>query len=135
MKNNNQKTTTMNFKTMLIALFSAIVLFSSCKKDNPVIPEPIPLSAIGEWEGTYYFNYVVNKDGTFYTKTVEDGAYSGSGTWTMSGDAFKATYTYKNVEYKNFISAKVNDKGDSMTGTYSGETEGNVLGSITMKKK
>ena len=54
---------------------------------------------------------------------------------TMSGDAFKATYTYKNVEYKNFISAKVNDKGDSMTGTYSGETEGNVLGSITMKKK
>ena len=135
---------TMNFKTMLIALFSVVVLFTSCKKDNPVLPEPTPPSMIGEWEGSYsngdnpktiYFNYKVNKDGSFNTKTIKGGEYTGEGTWTQTGDVFKAKYSYKNMAGNYFISAKVNEAGDTMTGIYSAGTEGNILGNLTMKKK
>ena len=134
----------MNFKSMLIALFAAVVLFSSCKKDNPVLPDPTPASIIGEWEGTYtngkdpktfYFNYKVNKDGTFNTKTTKGGEYTGEGTWSQTGDVFKAKYSYKNVLGNYFISAKVNATGDNMTGTFSAGTEGNTQGDLIMKKK
>ena len=134
----------MNFKTMLIALLAAVVLFSSCKKDNPVLPEPIPVSLTGEWEGSFtngdkpetsYFNYKVNKDGTFNTKTVKNGAYTGNGTWTQTGDVFKATYSYSEAGIKYFISAKINAVGDNMKGTYSSALEDNIKGNVVMIKK
>lgn len=138
----------MNFKTAIIALFSALVLFTSCKKDNPAIPEeqaPKVIVVTGEWEGTYstrgnlpitaYFNFVVNKDGTIFIKKEKGGAYSADGTWSLKGDLFTANYSYNEGVYKYYISATVNENGDTMTGTYAGGTVGNIVGDIKMKKK
>jgi hypothetical protein len=84
------------------ALMLALTLFASCKKSDTVVPV---YPTEGLWVGKYGsgavtpssgFSMVVEAGGKV---TVADGdnitsSSKAAGTWTLTGNVFKATYTY-----------------------------------------
>jgi hypothetical protein len=83
-------------------LMLAITLFSACKKSDTVVPTyPIEGLWVGKYGGgaatpTSGFSMVVEAGGKL---TVADGdnitsSAKAAGTWTLTANVFKATYTY-----------------------------------------
>lgn len=106
-------------------LLLAVTLFTACKKDDP-ITYPIE----GLWVGKYGsgattptsgFSMVVESGGKI---TVADGdnittSSKAAGTWTLTGNVFKATYTYSTPGGSTFtIQANWSSDGKMTTGTY-----------------
>jgi hypothetical protein len=106
-------------------MLAAALFFSSCKKDDdPVYPME------GLWVGKYGglssspssgFSMVVESGGKI---TVADGdnitsSSKATGTWTVAGGVFKATYTYTTPGGNTFtIQANWSNKGTLTGGTY-----------------
>lgn len=105
-------------------LLLAATLFTACKKDDPVYPIE------GLWVGKYGsgtstpangFSMVVESGGKV---TVADGdnitsSSKAAGTWTLTGNVFKATYTYSTPGGNTFtIQANWSNDGKMTTGTY-----------------
>lgn len=114
-------------KTPLIVLLSTLMLtFFSCKKDD--VPAPTyPIQ--GLWVGKYGsgtatptsgYSMVVEANGKV---TVADGdnissSTKASGTWTLTGDVFKATYTYSGGGSTFSIQATWSNSGKLTNGTW-----------------
>ncbi len=109
----------------LVALTS-VLLLSSCKKDDcPAPTYPVE----GLWVGKYGngtaapssgYSMVVEPGGTL---TVADGASitastKASGTWTITGNIFKATYTYSGGSTTYSIQSNWTNDGKMATGTW-----------------
>jgi hypothetical protein len=106
------------------AAFVMLSLFSSCKKEsNPVYPIE------GLWVGKYGsgtatpssgFSMVVESGGKI---TVADGdnitsSSKAAGTWTLTGNVFKATYTYSGGGSTFTIQANWSNDGKMSSGTW-----------------
>ena len=134
---------TINFRTMIIAAIASLLFFSACKKDNPV-PQPPAKTVAGEWEGLYgfgvnapnaYWNFQINKDGSFLVKANANEPYKGVGTWKLSANVFKANFKYNGNNTTFFINAVVDVPTGVMTGNYSVGTEDAVGGDLKMNQK
>ncbi len=119
----------------VIAAFSLVLLFSSCKKEK----DPV-YSIEGYWTGKY--GNGTNAPASGYSMLVEPGGVitvaDGSkiststkavGTWTMTGNVFKATYTYQPSGSTFSIQATFHNNGKLTDGTWGSGT--NVSGSGT----
>ena len=135
---------TISFKTMIMAAMASLLFFSACKKDNPAPQPPAAKTMAGEWEGKYgngnnepvsYWAFDINKDGTIKLKTVVNGVYNGSGTWTLIDNVFRASYKYDGLATPQFITAIVDVPTGVMAGKYSTGTEDNVKGDFNSKRK
>ncbi|HEU4471436.1 MAG TPA: hypothetical protein VFR58_10145 [Flavisolibacter sp.] len=91
---------TLNLKSTVLFLLASSLFFVSCKKDKD---EPAPATIDGTWEGKYgsgndeptaFFGFVIKNDGTFLVSDEQGSPASGTGTWTMTGNTFKGTYSY-----------------------------------------
>lgn len=107
----------MFFKSTLMILVIALT-FSSCKKDDTVAaPTADPI--VGTWDGTYHYSgsnteyaYTLRiKSGGIIERTngnSPSATVDGSGSWTLNGNQFSATY-------KNLPSQTITY---TVTGTY-----------------
>lgn len=119
----------------VVAVLSLMLTFTSCKKEKD------PVHTIeGYWVGKYGNGSATPASG--YTMLVEaggvltiaDGSTISSsskavGTWTMTGNVFKATYTYQNGGATFSIQANFNNTGKLSDGTWGSGS--NVSGSGT----
>jgi hypothetical protein len=117
-------------KLILVAvLFTAIL--ASCKKENcPVLTPVVPTYPIeGSWVGKYGNGAVSpNRD---YSMVVEaggkivvangatlNGSPIGNGTYTMTGNVFKGTYTYITGGDTYTLQGTFNNAGKLESGTW-----------------
>ncbi|NOU37901.1 MAG: hypothetical protein HOO89_04255 [Ferruginibacter sp.] len=113
---------------LVVVLFTAV--FTSCKKDCPVVTPVVPTYPIeGSWVGKYGngatapslgYSMVVEAGGKI---VVADGAtINGSaianGTYTMTGNVFKGTYTYTSSGLTFSFQANFNNAGKLESGTW-----------------
>lgn len=132
-------------KNLLFTLIAFVVFtFLSCKKDEcPAPTYPIE----GYWTGKYGsgtatpssgYSMVVEPGGTL---TVADGttitaASKASGTWTITGNVFKATYTYNTPGGSTFsIQANWTNDGKLTGGTWGSGTNTSGSGTWFMDRK
>jgi hypothetical protein len=125
------------------ALLLAITLFSACKKSDPVAPT-YPVE--GLWVGKYGsgtatpssgFSMVVEAGGKV---TVADGdnitsSAKAPGTWTLTGNVFKATYTYTGGGATYTIQANWSNDGKMTTGTWGPNSTPTGSGTWLMDRK
>jgi hypothetical protein len=127
------------------AFLLALTLFSACKKSDPV---PVPTYPIeGLWVGKYGngatapssgFSMVVEAGGKV---TVADGdnitsSSKAAGTWTLTGNVFKATYTYSTPGGSTFtIQANWSNDGKMTTGTWGSGSNPSGSGTWFMDRK
>jgi hypothetical protein len=111
----------------LVKFFAATILmavfFTACSKDKKDIDPPTPeFSIIGVWQGkigngtaipTGSFGLEVKAGGVI--DRLSDGNVTGTGTWTLIGDVFKAEYTAKSNGVVVKISAKVDKIAHKLT--------------------
>jgi hypothetical protein len=108
----------------LVALTS-VLLLSSCKKDTPAPTYPVEGLWVGKYgsgtaEPSFGYSMVVEAGGTL---TVADGASitasaKAAGTWTLTGNVFKATYTYSGGGGTYSIQGNWSNDGKMVTGTW-----------------
>ena len=119
----------------VFAVLSLVLIFSSCKKEK----DPV-YSIEGYWVGKYGSGSATPASG--YSMLVEPGGVitvaDGSkispsikavGTWTLTGNVFKATYTYQNGGSTFSIQANFSNTGKLTDGTWGSGS--NVSGSGT----
>ncbi len=131
-------------KKLFIPVLLAFVLATSCKKDDTPTPT-YPLE--GFWVGKYGsgaatpssgYSMVVESGGTL---TVADGAIfssasKGTGTWTLTGNVFKATYTYSTPGGSTFtIQANWSNDGKMTSGTWGSGSSPTGSGTWFMDRK
>ncbi len=129
---------------MVAVLFTAV--FASCKKDECPAP-PTPTYPIeGYWVGKYGggtaaptsgFSMVVEPGGKV---TVADGdnitsSSKATGTWTLTGNVFKATYSYSSGGSTLAIIANFNNSGKLESGTWGLAPSGTGSGTWFMDRK
>jgi hypothetical protein len=124
------------------ALLLAATLFTACKKDDPVPTYPVE----GLWVGKYGsgtaapssgFSMVVESAGKL---TVADGdnitsSSKAAGTWTLTGNVFKATYTYAGSGNTFTIQANWGNDGKMSSGTYGSGSNATGGGTWFMDRK
>ncbi|MBL7703523.1 MAG: hypothetical protein JNM14_14825 [Ferruginibacter sp.] len=133
-------------KKLFITAITAMMLvaISSCKKDDcPAPTYPIE----GYWVGKYGsgtstpsagYSMVIEPGGTV---TVADGATitassKAAGTWTLTGNVFKATYTYSTPGGSTFsIQATWTNDGKLTSGTYGSGSNTSGGGTWFMDRK
>jgi hypothetical protein len=115
-------------KKQLLAVMALVMMisFSACKKDEcPTPTYPVE----GLWAGKYGngtatptsgYSMVVEAGGKV---TVADGdnitsSTKASGTWTLTGNVFKATYTYSGGGSTFSIQANWSNDGKMTSGTW-----------------
>jgi hypothetical protein len=135
-------------KLLVIAvLFTAV--FTSCKKEDCPAP-PVPTYPIeGLWIGKYGsgsaaptsgFSMVVESGGAV---TVVDGASisaasassRATGTWTLTGNVFKATYTYPSGGSTYSVIANFSNTGKLESGTWGAPPAATSGGTWFMDRK
>jgi hypothetical protein len=138
----NSKTNIMKKLLLAAVLFTAFL--SSCKKEE--CPKPTyPIE--GLWVGKYGsgtnapasgFSMVVEANGKV---TVADGdnitsSSKAAGTWTLTGNVFKATYTYSSPGGSTFtIQANFTNTGKLESGTYGSGANATGGGTWFMDRK
>jgi hypothetical protein len=131
-------------KLLFVAvLFTALA--TSCKKESCPAPAVPTYPIEGSWYGKYGngtatptsgFSMVVEPGGSL---TVADGAVittsaKATGTWTITGNVFKATYTYSGGSALTII-ANFNNSGKLETGTWGAAPAGTNGGTWFMDRK
>jgi hypothetical protein len=133
-------------KSLFFAVLAAATIFigTSCKKTETVTPT-YPIE--GYWVGKYGsgtatptsgYSMVVEPGGVL---TVADGSTitsssKASGTWTLTGNTFKATYTYSTPGGSTFsIQATWSNDGKLTNGTWGSGTNASGLGTWYMDRK
>lgn len=130
-------------KKLLLGAVLFTAIFASCKKEE--CPKPVyPIE--GYWSGKYGsgtatptsgFSMVVEPGGVV---TVADGATitpssKATGTWTLTGNVFKATYTYSGGGSTFTIQANFSNSGKLESGTYGSGASATGLGTWFMDRK
>lgn len=131
-------------KKLLFLAAATVFLATSCKKDDcPAPTYPVE----GLWVGKYGsgsatptagFSMVVEAGGKI---TVADGdnitaSSKAAGTWTLTGNVFKATYTYSTPGGSTFsIQANWSNDGKMTSGTYGSGTSATGGGTWFMDRK
>lgn len=130
-------------KKLLFLAAAAFVLTTSCKKDEcPAPTYPVE----GLWVGKYGsgtnaptsgFSMVVESGGKI---TVADGdnitsSSKATGTWTLTGNVFKATYTYSGGGNTFTIQANWSNNGKMTSGTYGSGANATGGGTWFMDRK
>jgi hypothetical protein len=124
----------------------AIVVFStllfSCKKADPA---PAISPAEGSWVGkygtgnaipTYYYAFQFNAGGTMSVKANDAILPStASGTWTISGDSIRSTYTYTNAGGTFSMIAKYDGQSNIISGTWGSDNNNNNGGTFTITRQ
>lgn len=124
-------------------LTALVLLTASCKKDDPVVPT-YPVE--GYWVGKYGsgtaaptsgYSMVVEPGGKI---TVADGdnitsSSKAAGTWTLTGNVFKATYTYASGGSTFSIQANWSNDGKMSSGTWGPGTSATGSGTWYMDRK
>ncbi len=124
----------MKFKVLTLVFFIASTMLFSCTKecDPPTVTYPIH----GLWIGTYsvnghpelgerYFSFVIKPDGTIIMEgKAENVTGLATGTWTMNGNAFSASYTVitgvpANIGTKQQAAATFDNSGKLTNGVWS----------------
>ena len=131
-------------KKLLFLAAAALVLTTSCKKDDTPAPT-YPVE--GLWVGKYGsgtavpgsgYSMVVEANGKV---TVADGdnittSSKAAGTWTLTGNVFKATYTYSSPGGSTFsIQANWSSDGKMTGGTYGSGASATGGGTWYMDRK
>jgi hypothetical protein len=128
------------FRTAAVVML-ALTIFTSCKKSDPVPVYPIE----GLWVGKYGngaaapasgFSMVVEAGGKV---TVADGdnitsSSKAPGSWTLTGNVFKATYTYPGGNTFT-IQANWGSDGKMTTGTWGSGSNPTGSGTWLMDRK
>lgn len=131
-------------KKLLFFAAAFIVMAASCKKDDcPAPTYPVE----GLWVGKYGsgaatpssgFSMVVEANGKV---TVADGdnitaSSKAAGTWTLTGNVFKATYTYSTPGGSTFtIQANWSNDGKMTSGTWGSGSSPTGSGTWFMDRK
>jgi hypothetical protein len=127
----------------LLVVLLLIVTVTSCKKEKAPAPT-YPVE--GYWVGKYGngtstpasgFSMVVEAGGKV---TVADGdnitsSSKAAGTWTVTGNVFKATYTYANGGSTFTIQANWSNDGKLTSGTWGSGTNVSGNGTWFMDRK
>lgn len=127
----------MNARIIISALAIIVALFTSCKKNDHPQPVEIPeeKAISGIWVGKYgngavspdkFFAVEIKKDGTLILLD-ETRSETGTGTWELEEQTFKAVYSYHTglpVQY--YLGGKYKEEELNITGDW-GTTE--ALGS------
>jgi hypothetical protein len=125
------------------AIMLSLTLFSACKKCETVVPTyPVEGLWVGKYgvgtgAQTFGFSMVVEAGGKV---TIADGdniTSSGKapGTWTLTGNVFKATYTYVSGGATYTIQATWTSDGKMTAGTYGNGTSPTGGGTWVMDRK
>jgi hypothetical protein len=122
---------------------TALSTFFSCKKAD--ITQPTVLSANGKWVGkygpvnaipTYYYAFEFNAGGTMVVKsndaTLPD---TGTGTWSISGDSLRSTYTYTSAGSTYSIIGKYDGHSNIINGTWGAGTNNTGGGTFTITRQ
>jgi hypothetical protein len=138
---------------MRILLLTGIIcfVFFSCKKDED--EQSINHNVKGLWVGTYtvdqlptqpalFYSFVIKPDGTLITegKGANGVSYYAVGTWNVTGDSLKCTYTSLNAPPPQVTqSAKFhfnNSNGKLSSGTWKDGANGsNYTGTFPVMEK
>lgn len=132
-----------NVKFLVVAIVIAACIFVSCRKSKEA---PTPESKMaGTWEGLYgnnndvpyvYFAFIIKKDGTLQVKADEkDDPMTGTGTWTLQEDVFKAVYHYDGEDYNFNVAAKLDEAQMKITGSWGNGDKDADDGEFFMKKQ
>jgi hypothetical protein len=136
-------------KKAFFALMLALSIYS-CKKDECPTPPPAPAPIYpveGYWVGKYGSGAAAPSSG--FSMVVEDGgrvtvadgssittSSKAAGTWTLTGNVFKATYTYSGAGGSTFtIQANFNNAGKMESGTYGSGSSATGGGTWFMDRK
>lgn len=92
-------------KLLSFSLLAAVLLFTSCKKEN--VDYPITGLWIGTYEivfghdpaGPLYYSFDIQSDKTILVQGLgaDGNTYYGSGTWSLTGSNFAASITTMNL--------------------------------------
>jgi hypothetical protein len=115
----------------LVALTS-VLLFSSCKKDNPA-PVPSDPAYVGLWKGkygtgtaypSYGYAFLFRKDGTVRVFNDNDTttASKAEGTYSISGSTVNTTYKYISGGYQYSTAAIMDLNASFIEGTWGSGT-------------
>jgi hypothetical protein len=130
------------FRTAAVVML-ALTIFASCKKSDTVVPTyPVEGLWVGKYgvgtaAQTFGFSMVVEAGGKL---TVADGdnitsSSKAPGTWTLTGNVFKATYTYTSGGATYTIQANWTSDGKMTAGTYGSGSSATGGGTWVMDRK
>lgn len=113
--------------SIIAASALSLILFVSCKKDNPA---PTP-SVVGLWKGKYgngpatypnkRYAFLFRNDGTVrvYNNTDTFFAEKAEGTYIVTGGVVKTTYSYQNSLFQYSTNGFLDSHFTFMEGTWS----------------
>ncbi|MGC4104149.1 hypothetical protein [Ferruginibacter sp.] len=129
---------------VFVAAIAAFSAFFSCKKsDTPAAPTATP--AEGNWVGkygsggapqTFYYAFQFNTGGTMVVKSNDAILPDmGTGTWTLSNDSIRSTYTYTNAGSTFSMIGKYDGKSNTISGTWGAGTSNKGGGTFTINRQ
>ncbi len=132
------------FKFLLIAFLSA-ALFTACNKDKDDTVINIPASELtGVFEGKFgtgsnnpssFYSFNIKADGTM-EELGSGGTVNGTGTWTITGNVFRATHHYTFPATSFFVTTGVYDPATkTISGTWGYGSSDSDGGKWYMTKK
>lgn len=113
-----------NMKSLLVMLVIAAGSFISCKKNKDAAPDHI---LKGNWEGEYgygadepdtYFAFIIHNNGTLQVSIDKNYPPTGSGTWTLKDNEFKAVYKYEGDNEEFNVVAKFDEVENNLVGNW-----------------
>jgi len=124
-----------------VAIAALSALFS-CKKTDP---KPTISPAEGNWVGkygsgnavpTYYYAFQFNAGGTMSVKANDAILPStATGTWTISGDSIRSTYTYTNAGGTFSMIGKYDGHTNIISGTWGSDNNNKDGGTFTITRQ
>ena len=111
----------MNSIKFFLIFCSALVLFASCKKDEPG-GASINGTWVGKWgsgnqEPLYFLKFKFDGNGTLQ-RLDEQGAVIANGTWMLDGIQFECTYTSTENGQVHKIAGLYTDFDNTILGTW-----------------
>ena len=138
----------MNIKLVSLFLLSAVLIFSSCEKEETDPTYPIE----GLWIGTYkydpgvspnqnsqYFSFVIKPGGSLIVES-QDGAasYFARGSWTLSGTTLTCNYTFttsvNSVPLSQTATATYEKSGKLVSGKWNNTSNVNEKGTFSLDR-
>ncbi|RYY44475.1 MAG: hypothetical protein EOO06_18060 [Chitinophagaceae bacterium] len=128
----------LNLKSLIGLFMLTVVVFTSCKKDDPAPKDPIE----GSWIGKYgsgnnppaeLFSFYIYGKGTWQVRD-ENKKPIGSGTWKIEDGVFYGVYTYDGGDTYN-VAAKYDAVAHTMSGSWGEGESGTGDGEFYLNKE
>ncbi len=126
---------------VLVAVIATFAVFFSCKKNSTPLPTVTP--AEGNWVGkygsgggpeTFYYAFQFNAGGTMVVKSNDAVLPDiGNGTWTISADSIRSTYTYTAGGTFSMI-GKYDGHANTIAGTWGSGSNNKGGGTFTISR-